>query len=584
MANRQLGRGVRENSIDGIFVIPDDQGTPRREMSEIPQGMEFPEEAISGALFNVLEHTVAYLEPGDVALGGHIIDCEDTPTPTSGKRRSIQQLPNAPAAKRVASNPSPVLDAAGPASEPPQMCNTLGVLEVDLVHVQIAQPNEARTSSPSRVIWDMFRNFTSGSKMFRALQLLEYVSSPGDSMRIPGLVLVTPFATNRGVGPGARMLAASRLARKFLRTSDINPSFLKLQSVMCYLVLYLTLENTIIPQIRYEHPSFGPRKIAGMKYKYFYDTLGDDADTGTEDVPHWFKQDIGFGKTLWTFVQQVGISAVLMLAAGDPGITVITRAISPESVYRDELIEALSSSRAWWSFAHATGPATLRTFFGPRNIHYTVPQLLLQLRTEPLPAASIVELNKSCRLKDINVEINTQPPMEQIFPIKWDLGDASDSSSSTTKVCRHPTVNPLREIKRRNVWDCLASDTELEPVFSFLVSSDQGPPSNDVVDFLCDLYNKRAIPKRKAVPFAPLLELSNPRSEHLTHQQRLETLVEGDLGGTSFELLVFAVPFDTVFSGVILFPQEATASIFNWTADSELPAKVCEVSTISSIN
>jgi hypothetical protein len=50
------------NSINGVFLIPNGETTPRNHMSEIPRGMECPEDAISEELINIFDHTVAYRE------------------------------------------------------------------------------------------------------------------------------------------------------------------------------------------------------------------------------------------------------------------------------------------------------------------------------------------------------------------------------------------------------------------------------------------------------------------------------------------------------------------------------------------
>ena len=59
--NRALARRRRANSIDGIFVLDDDDPriTPRRVLSEVPDNY-FPAGAVNGALVNLLDHTVAY--------------------------------------------------------------------------------------------------------------------------------------------------------------------------------------------------------------------------------------------------------------------------------------------------------------------------------------------------------------------------------------------------------------------------------------------------------------------------------------------------------------------------------------------
>ena len=327
--------------------------------------------------------------------------------------------------KRLASLASvpriPVFDAADPLPEPSAIHHTISVLEVDLVYLQYLEPNElgsATANIEQQVVRGLFRNFTNGNKMFRALQVIESVSRPRDNSPQELNLDVTPFSMIEGASPMTRMLKASRLAHQFLERSDIHQSLLRLKVLMCYITLHLTLEHAIVPQLKHENPKLSPKHIAGMKYSYFYNLLEDEPGTEDREPPPGFRRHIDFGKTFWSFVQETGVAALLMLAAADTGLTIIARAIAPKNKCREGLISALSCSRAWWSFAHAIGPSTLRTCLGPRNIHYTVPQLLQQLCIESLPTASILQINQSCRISDLEITINPQIPNEMILLVK----------------------------------------------------------------------------------------------------------------------------------------------------------------------
>src|SRR5436853_3871549 len=87
-----------------------------------------------------------------------------------------------------------------------------------------------------------------------------------------------------------------------------------------------------------------------------------------------FAVNISFGKIYWSLLQELGVAALLMLAVRDIGLTVIAIAMGLESYSCSCLVVSLSCLRGWWSFVHAIGPATLRMFFGPCNIQYTVQQ------------------------------------------------------------------------------------------------------------------------------------------------------------------------------------------------------------------
>ena len=169
---------------------------------------------------------------------------------------------------------------------------------------------------------------------------------------------------------------------------------------MCYITLSLTLEYAVVPQLQRENRGWTAKQIARKKYTYFYQLLCNkpecDIDSVGSGARSKFAVNISFGKIYWSLLQELGITALLILAVGDIGLTVIARAMGPESYSRSCLVMSLSHSREWWSFGHAIGPTTLRKFFGPCNIQYMVQQLLQELRTEPLPTASILLINQSC--------------------------------------------------------------------------------------------------------------------------------------------------------------------------------------------
>ena len=119
--------------------------------------------------------------------------------------------------------------------------------------------------------------------MVLALQVLEAVGRPRNPSHTqgPNLRTISPFAGVEDQGtvpltPMARMLRASRLAKDFLTRSEINPPLLRLQTMMYYITLNLTLVHAIVPELQSQHPQTGVRDIDYMKYEHFYNQLRDD--------------------------------------------------------------------------------------------------------------------------------------------------------------------------------------------------------------------------------------------------------------------------------------------------------------------
>ena len=522
----------------------------------------------------------------DVDLGGRVfpLDPSDggspvaTPTPAppqvSDKRKLNDQSHNISRQKRLAlpapDLPAPDIEIAPP--EPRQLLHTrLEILEVDLVERQFPESNE-QEGGQLPMAHGMFRAFNNGEKILLALQLLAKVSCAQETLAPSfSLPATTPFSsaalTEAAAGPLGRMLAAARVAQQFLENADINHSLLRVQTLMCYITLHPTLEYAVVPQLKRDYPAWKPRRIDGLKYNEFHRLLSG----GVGDAPGKLRADIGFGKAFWSLLHELGIAALLMLAVADPGVTVIARAMGPESDERKILTSALSSSRAWWSFAHAIGPATLRTFFGPRDIQYTVSQLIYQLRTEPLPTASIRLLNKVCQRGEI--KIGTEPAKEDVLPLDWTL----EISGTTVPIMRYPNVRAAQGVRRENVWEWLQSDPRTKLIVDFLLPSND-TNMEDVINFFSNLYNRRSIPRRRAVPFPPLMQLSEPGAEYLTFQERLDILANRK--PSNCELLVIPAPVDTLILGLILHPETTTATIYNWTGKRGLEVKVIEVGSL----
>ena len=420
--------------------------------------------------------------------------------------------------------------------------------------------------------------------MVLALQVPEEVSRPRNPSHTqgPNLRTISPFAGVEDEGtvpltPMARMLRASRLAQDVLTKSEINLPLLRLQTKMCYITLHLTLVHAIMPELRSQHPQTGVRDIDHMKYAHFYNQLRDDPHP-IDNLPAYppsFKTNISFRKSFWGLIQELGVASLLMLAVADTGPTMIARSFGPQSRQQNELVSTLCCARGWWAFAHAIGPATLRTFFGPRDIHYTVPQLVQLLRNEPLPAIAVRKMNGFCHRREIKVDIETEVSCEETIPLEWALQIGQISIAIT----RYPLCNPPLEPKKRrvNIWEGLASDPRLRPIVEFLQPPGE-PITDTVIEFFCSLYNQRAVPGRIGVAFSSFIELCNPGYEHLTHQERLDNISNKE--GSKFDMIVFPVPIDMVPYGVILFPKTDTAKVYNWIElrrDRELAEEVEQV-------
>ena len=405
--------------------------------------------------------------------------------------------------------------------------------------------------------YGMFCAFNDSERILLALQLLARVSSDRDSL-IPaiGLSATTPFSstsTQAFATPIERLMVASRAAHQFLQNSDTHPSLLRLQILLCYITMHLTVEYAIVPELQRNNPTWGKRKIEKEKYTQFQRFLTGAGNDVVVNVPAKLRVDVSFGKTYWALLGELGVAALMMLAVAPQGLTAFARVVGPGSDQRKALISALSSSRGWWLFAHAIGPAVLRTVFGPCDIEYTVPQPLRKLRIEPLPTASILAINKLSQTQ--NLAIDTEIANDD-SPLEWRL----DFGERKLPIVRHPNTIPDQRLESRNVWEWLGRDTRSKVIFEFLLPSGGGD-ADEVINIFCDLYNRRAIPGRKAVQFADLANLSEPGTQSLT----------------DYDLIVLSAPANDLFLGVALNPAKMTITIYNWTENTDLQEQAGEV-------
>lgn len=458
---------------------------------------------------------------------------------------------------------------------------SLKILEVQLIRSQFSDSNEV-VGKQATYAHGLYQTFVSGDQMLLALELLATVSRDpaGTTYGVP---ITTPFPSATGGRLQLQsMIAASRNAHQFIARSEMLPGLIRLQTLMSFITLYLTMEHLVIPDLRQTNPTWWDKRIAGQKYHYFYQLInedhgngsgstGGDLTTGTRAPPR-FKVDIAFGKNFWNLLQDLGVAALLMLAVSDTGLTVIGRAMGPDSFQRQSLRAALSRSRAWWSFAHAIGPATLTTFFGPRDVQYAVPQLLQKLMAEPLPTSSIDLLNRSCEGKGIT--INTEVHIPGPGPSDWFL----PIGESAVQISHHPSSIPHQDLKMGNIWQWLEQDPNSQSIFEFLLPSGEADVEGAIA-FFCNLYSHRALPCRMAIPFSKIPALPDRGSEGPTFEQILDTLIRVDKESHAPKLELLALPalVEQWTLVVILHFGSKCAKIYNWGKEG-LGVKLKEVS------
>jgi hypothetical protein len=109
-------------------------------------------------------------------------------------------------------------------------------------------------------------------------------------------------------------------------------------------MMYLTLEHSIVPNLRADNPNWQLRHVDREKHRHFYELLNRDGDLYI--TMNKVRDNTGFGRTFWRFGQELGVAALLMLAVAEQGLTISGRACGPKSANIPNLASPLSSSRA----------------------------------------------------------------------------------------------------------------------------------------------------------------------------------------------------------------------------------------------
>ena len=258
---REVGRR-RANSIDGIFVLADDDPriTPARIVTDLPSIFPFPSYAISGTgkLYDQSAHTVAFqvvepteaVEVPDADLGGMILaiddgDVSNPTTPLEGPTTPREAAPPVtslslkrpaapgtenPAPKRVpsissssgslarltsetlsryhralaapvASPPTPDTAALAPPAPPPALDTSLPGVNydgLDALEIEVIQSSDSSLEDSVGICLDLLRDFLDPERMVDGLELL---SSMGGVSSIGGFEMSIVSVAQEGMSP-----------------------------------------------------------------------------------------------------------------------------------------------------------------------------------------------------------------------------------------------------------------------------------------------------------------------------------------------------------------------------------------------
>jgi len=422
----------------------------------------------------------------------------------------------------------------------------------------------------------LYNQFNSPEFLLSAVNLLSRISSGDVTTSVDVSTIPSTLAlTDNAPGLYPAMLAASRQASKYLQDLERNLQAMRMKTIMSYIVLHLTLEHAVVPRLQEEEPDRNNRSIQGIKYLRFAEILNETCSEDSRVAEGTtLRTHSQYGKTFWEYGQALGIASLLLFAVSDVGLTKIGR-VTRGGI--PALAAALTTCGGWWAFAHAIGPATFRTLFGPRDVAYTTPHLLNRIRFEPLA----VPIGRASILAAVSEPSTKELPEVENWQITIGM--------NTLVVQRHPSgaLKP-DQVHKRNLGAWLRNtsgddivvdaDGNKTPFSTFQTLLPPRDISKHLVNYLSKVYNSRAIPGRVSLPYGALKAFPG------SFQEFLESLARGPLweDGIQIERLVCPFDLETTTIGIMILPITTQVLVYNWSCEKSLgeeALKVCDFLT-----
>lgn len=397
-----------------------------------------------------------------------------------------------------------------------------GIERIDCRYSPIEHPLLVDASGPpSTEQNDLLAALLEPENAIRLAEFLETISRviPGPSASASMTELVfKPFtgAESLELSPATRlraMLQVSHRAHHYALTNALGPEQVKLNLMVSYIILYLTLEKGIVPFLQSQQPRKGPGQIKQEKMKVFHEKL--QQVTGSEVVPKRLKEFLRYGSVLWEMVSMMGVVVLPMLALCGPGITPMAKHFGPRSNRIPVLASILSNNLAWMSLCKAWSPIAAELIFSNSVRQYSHRNLILLLITQPLTATFSRELyyaylqkpdhtplvqqigtqmerpgltaenamgllhHFAIPLKMFPENIYPHPQVHNVNLVDWLLTQKEDQE-----------VKLESDIATRGIIVC--THTVLLTTFTSLLQP--GHIADDVVGFLTAIWNQRGLP------------------------------------------------------------------------------------------
>lgn len=169
------------------------------------------------------------------------------------------------------------------------------------------------------------------------------------------------------------MLAAAKRAQQYVTTFKQSPALARLRLILSYVTLYVTLEFGLVPELRAESTKPNMKIIGGRKWDIFYERLGGKQELGCSVDA--LRDNVAFGKILWTWATECGLMWLPVLAVMDTGITSFARKNAMKYKRSQIMGSKLSTQSPWIALCNAFSGVLVNLLFSPTSPEYTFTQL-----------------------------------------------------------------------------------------------------------------------------------------------------------------------------------------------------------------
>ncbi|RPA95436.1 hypothetical protein L873DRAFT_1320218 [Choiromyces venosus 120613-1] len=264
---------------------------------------------------------------------------------------------------------------------------------------------------------------------------------PSHVSLVPALLIEGASLLEQDMIP--RVLATTQRAHEYIMKYSFDAYEARLHLMLAYITLHVTLECIITPFLIKENSEMNTRQIKGLKWKFYFEKLGGEKGLGCKLQK--LKDNVGYGKILWTWVTDCGIVWLPTLASLDHAITIFIKANPLNSMHSKVVGNKLATQEIWAAFLKAMAPVVLNLLFSITSPPFTMSDLLRLYFHQPQinqSATRFREVVISSNYNEILYTMADQEPNLILFKdcIKGTIFESLDiEPTQTPTICYPPT-------------------------------------------------------------------------------------------------------------------------------------------------